>query len=106
MNAYEEASSYVEDHFKHYWAKLRSINPPCVPFFGQYQSNILFLEEGNPDFLHNTNLINFTKRRKVSEIISEIQQYQHQPYCLEEVPELRVSQLHLLMNLASSNETV
>ena len=37
MNAYEEASSYVEDHFKHYWAKLRSINPPCVPFFGQYQ---------------------------------------------------------------------
>ena len=28
MNAYEEASSYVEAHFKHYWAKLRSINPP------------------------------------------------------------------------------
>ena len=67
----------------------RSINPPCVPYYGEYQSKILFVQEGMKDFLGETSLINFTKRRKVSDIISEIQQYQNQPYCLKPCPEFR-----------------
>jgi hypothetical protein len=49
-----------------------------------YLTDLTFIEDGNKNLLPDGN-INFAKRQRLSEVISEIQTYQNTPYCLEEV---------------------
>eukprot|EP00051_Salpingoeca_urceolata_P014836 m.189296 g.189296 ORF g.189296 m.189296 type:complete len:1239 (+) comp18204_c0_seq4:592-4308(+) len=87
-------------------AALRSANPPCLPYFGMYLSDITFIEDGNPDFLPDesggkTDLINFGKRRLVAKITGDILLYQNQAYCLSKEPAIQ----HYLTTLSSLSET-
>ncbi|KAI1116213.1 ras GEF [Nemania sp. NC0429] len=88
-------------NFGEYREALHIANPPCIPFFGVYLTDLTFIEDGIPSIMKKTNMINFAKRAKTAEVIRDIQQYQNAPYSLQPVPEL---QDYILSNMAAAGD--
>jgi len=68
--------------YKNYRARVHTINPPLIPYLGIYLTDLTFIEEGNQDYIEGK-LINFKKREMTFNVISEMQQYQQEPYKFE-----------------------
>ncbi|CAK3797904.1 Cell division control 25 [Lecanosticta acicola] len=88
-------------NFLEYREALHKANPPCIPFFGIYLTDLTFIEDGIPSIIKKTQLINFAKRAKTAEVIRDIQQYQNVPYGLQPVPEL---QEYIVRNMQSAGD--
>ncbi|KAI0200449.1 ras guanine nucleotide exchange factor domain-containing protein [Astrocystis sublimbata] len=88
-------------NFGEYRESLHAANPPCIPFFGVYLTDLTFIEDGIPSIMKKTNMINFAKRAKTAEVIRDIQQYQNAPYSLQPVPEL---QDYILSNMTAAGD--
>ncbi|KAG6042003.1 hypothetical protein E4U41_007099 [Claviceps citrina] len=88
-------------NFGEYREALHVANPPCIPFFGVYLTDLTFIEDGIPSIIKKTNLINFAKRAKTAEVIRDIQQYQNVGYSLQPVPEL---QDYILSNMHAAGD--
>ncbi|KAI9678538.1 MAG: hypothetical protein M1817_005595 [Caeruleum heppii] len=88
-------------NFAEYRETLHLANPPCIPFFGVYLTDLTFIEDGIPSIIKKTSLINFAKRAKTAEVIRDIQQYQNVPYPLQPVPEL---QDYILTNMQAAGD--
>jgi hypothetical protein len=78
--------------YRAYREHILSCSPPCTPYLGIYLTDLTFVEDGNPDFLKSKrtgrDLINWTKRRFVHNVISEIQTYQYKPYNIQIVHQI------------------
>jgi len=88
---YKELQDLVSPKFQYanYRKTLKEMALPAIPFLGVYLTDLTFLDLGNPDYLPETHLINFEKRRKVFTLVREIQRYQETPYALQPVPQIQ-----------------
>jgi son of sevenless len=65
------------------------MQPPAIPFLGVYLTDLTFLDLGNPDFLPESHFINFEKRRKVFQLVREIQKYQNTMFPFTYIPQVQ-----------------
>ena len=85
-------------NFAPYRQALHAANPPCIPFFGVYLTDLTFIEDGMSSIIKKTDLINFAKRAKTAEVIREIQTYQNVNYPFRAVSELQ----HYILDMMQS----
>ena len=57
-------------NFRDYRLLMDVVAPPCIPYVGMYQKDILFLEDGNPNTIQS--LVNWSKRTKMAEAICDL----------------------------------
>ncbi|KAI4267925.1 MAG: hypothetical protein L6R38_008036 [Xanthoria sp. 2 TBL-2021] len=88
-------------NFGEYRETLHLANPPCIPFFGVYLTDLTFIEDGISSVIKKNNQINFAKRAKTAEVIRDIQQYQNVPYPLKPVTDL---QDYILSNMQAAGD--
>lgn len=63
--------------FANYRQCIRQAHAPLVPYLGVYMQDMVFIEDGNPDFLKDyPGFINFHKRRLLADVIKDIIQHQ------------------------------
>uniref|UniRef100_A0A0K0EMU4 Ras-GEF domain-containing protein n=1 Tax=Strongyloides stercoralis TaxID=6248 RepID=A0A0K0EMU4_STRER len=115
--AYERFKKLCDPHWVEMTQRLKTVDPPVIPFFGIYLTRIVFFEEGNKTFIKRKNnsinekkeeendsndknktsdnnnygeqLISFLKCRKIASLIRDIQMYQDKPYDLIPEPTIK-----------------
>ncbi|PKI84678.1 cell division cycle- protein [Malassezia vespertilionis] len=77
----------VSRNYAKYRELLSAVCLPCVPFCGVYTKDLTFIEDGNTNRLSaDPCLVNFNKRRRLADVIMEIQHFQSVPYYFMHVP--------------------
>ncbi|XP_028614784.1 ras-specific guanine nucleotide-releasing factor 1 isoform X3 [Grammomys surdaster] len=77
----------TDGRFKTLRDTLKKCDPPCVPYLGIYLTDLVFIEEGTPNYTEE-GLINFSKMRMISHIIREIRQFQQSSYNIQPQPKV------------------
>jgi len=87
IELYEELVQIMdgEGNFASYREQLQISTPPILPYLGLFLTDLVFIYDGNPDYIPNTKLINVAKLDLLASTIKILQRYQDTPYCLEKL---------------------
>lgn len=73
-----EELMHPQSSFAVYREHLASTSPPCIPFIAVYLSDLILIEEGNPNLIDG--FINLDKCQLVYEVIAKLQLYQNESF--------------------------
>jgi len=87
--AYNDLTSNV-DNMQSMRQLAHKATPPLVPYLGVYLTDLVFIEDGNPNTFEEdgSTFINFRKMSILGEVLMEISSYQQERYVVPKMDEL------------------
>lgn len=80
---YKQFEKLIAKNFKELRELVAGALPPCIPYIGVYFTDLVFIEEGNPNYIPDApNMINWQKALMSSSIMLQIQRFQAKGYSL------------------------
>ena len=91
---FQKLGDIVNPHcsYKNYKQAIHAAEPPCVPFIGAYLMDLDFLEDSRDP----SGLIQFSRRQRIYEVISNALMYQSPCYTMIERHSLLYNYLYYL----------
>lgn len=77
------------DNFYMYRATLANETPPCIPYLGLFLRDLTFVEEGHASTAADGKL-NFSKFRKMAQVVLAFKEYQQLAYNLVPIPAIQL----------------
>lgn len=79
----------VDDNFGALRVYMKEQLPPTIPYLGMYLSDLTFVDSDGTFLAEDDTLVNFSKLRKISSLISTISKQQLTPFNLEPLPSVQ-----------------
>jgi len=77
----------MQSSYKIYRETLKNCPPPAIPYIGVYLTDLVFIEDGNPDKIANR--VNFSKQLYVHNVITTISKFQTLAYNFSPIPAIQ-----------------
>eukprot|EP01095_Lingulamoeba_sp_RSL-Kostka_P014126 TRINITY_DN605_c1_g1_i1.p1 TRINITY_DN605_c1_g1~~TRINITY_DN605_c1_g1_i1.p1 ORF type:complete len:108 (-),score=32.03 TRINITY_DN605_c1_g1_i1:78-401(-) len=84
-----------KENYGNYRKMLKEIELPCIPYIGIFLTDFVFVEDGNKDYVEESNLVNVTKMRFIASILYGLNRFQHVNYNFKVVPTIQAYLLTL-----------
>lgn len=107
----------ISNDFAAYRTEFKKAPRPAIPYIGCLQKDLVYTQEAFPNHYMGTNLINFEKCQKCSNLVKEIEDLQNSRYCykkhdkmqqlISELPEPKtlVELMHLSQEIEKISKT-
>ncbi|KAH3764811.1 Ras guanine nucleotide exchange factor [Pelomyxa schiedti] len=79
----------AKGNFQQYRDALKVSVTPCIPYLGMILTDLTFANDGNPDLITGTQLVNFAKYRHTSGIVKALQLWQVTGFSFDRVEKIQ-----------------